>query len=108
MTRTQRLQAMWHELNQQWFSSKLRPVPIRITRSRRTYGYFNGPNHRAASASIRISDRLADTPALVRDTMLHEMIHQWLYQMRFLDWDQHRESFQAEHRRCFGASYVEG
>jgi len=106
MRRTEKLRAIWAELNAAHFGSGLHPVPVRITRSRRTYGYFNGPSNRG-SASIRISTVLADTEQLLRDTMLHEMVHQYLYEIRHPDWDQHGDAFQRHHVRVFGHAYAE-
>lgn len=106
MTRTQRLQNIWVAHNRHWFDSKLQPVPIRITRSRRTYGYFNGPGN-GGRGSIRVSTVLADTHQLVADTILHEMIHQYLHANRFPNWQQHGPVFQAAHERIFGHLYEE-
>lgn len=106
MSRTRRLQALWKELNDEHFEGALTPVPIRITRSRRTYGYFHGPNN-GGRASIRISTVLADTSELLRETLVHEMIHQKLYERRISYWNEHGGVFQAEHVRIFGVPYEE-
>lgn len=106
MSRTAQLRALWTALNKEHFEGSLRPVPIRITRSRRTYGYFYGPNHKGGSASIRISKVMADTEKLVRETMLHEMIHQELYELGHYLWEGHGAAFQDEHVRVFGEPYV--
>lgn len=105
MRRTERLRKLWSELNTAHFGA-LRPVPIRITRSRNTYGYFHGPEN-GGSASIRISVVMADTDQLLRDTMLHEMIHQALYEEGHPEWHLHGEAFQQHHIRIFGDTYVE-
>lgn len=106
MTRTQRLQKIWEAHNRQWFDGKLTPVPIRITRSRRTYGYFNGPDT-GGRPSIRVSTVLADTYQLVADTILHEMVHQYLHAEGWPDWDKHDPVFQTHHIRVFGHLYEE-
>lgn len=106
VTRAARLRALWAELNVEHFDGQLTPIPIRVTRSRRTYGYFNGPNNRG-SASIRISSVLADAENNLRDTMLHEMIHQMLYEIGYEKWDEHGNIFQYHHIRLIGEPYVE-
>jgi hypothetical protein len=106
MTRTQRLQNIWANLNTVHFGGKLQPVPIRITRSRRTYGYFNGPSN-GGRGSIRISTVMADTPGLIVDTILHEMIHQHLHAAAVNDWEAHGPAFQTVHERIFGHLYEE-
>lgn len=106
MRKTARLRALWEGLNKVHFGGTLQPVAIRITRSRCTYGYFNGPDN-GGQPSIRISKVLADTDQLLRDTMLHEMIHQLLYEQQHPEWHQHGESFQQHHARVFGQGYVE-
>lgn len=107
MTRTQRLQALWAKLNAEHFSGALDAVPIRITRSRRTYGYFNGPDN-GGQPSIRISWKLARAePHTLHDTMLHEMIHQDLHSVGHPGWDSHDERFQEMHQSITGALYVE-
>lgn len=107
MKRIARLRLLWAELNAEHFAGQLKPVPIRVTRSKRTYGYFNAPDN-GGQPSIRISRVLADAePHLVRDTMTHEMIHQQLHATGFIDWHAHSRPFQREHERIFGVAYVE-
>lgn len=95
-------------LNDMYFEGALKPVPIRITRSVRTYGYFNAPNG-GGQPSIRISVKLAkrEGPDVLRDTMLHEMIHQSLHSTAHPLWDTHGEAFQFHHNRIFGTLYEE-
>jgi predicted SprT family Zn-dependent metalloprotease len=106
MGRIAKLRVMWEQLNAEHFGGRLTPVPIRVTRSRRTYGYFNGPNNGGA-ASIRISVVLSNTDQLLRETMLHEMIHQALHAVGAEDWDGHGDAFQLIHQQVFGHVYVE-
>jgi len=101
-----KLKLLWERLNAEHFSGGLHPVPIRVTRSRRTYGYYNGPNN-GGGPSIRISKVLANTELLLRDTMAHEMIHQQLHEWNVPDWDGHGVAFQRIHERIFGHAYVE-
>jgi predicted SprT family Zn-dependent metalloprotease len=107
MSRIAKLKAIWEQLNEAHFNGELTPVPIRITRSRRTYGYFNAPSN-GGRPSIRISIVLADTDELLRETMAHEMIHQALYAKNHEHWQQHGEAFQLMHRPMFGYFYIEG
>lgn len=101
---------MWHAINRKHFNGALTPVPICITRSRRTYGYYNGPNT-GGRPSIRISWALAVAePETLENTMAHEMIHQFLherYEPGAEDWAEHGPDFQHHHRRIFGHLYVE-
>jgi predicted SprT family Zn-dependent metalloprotease len=103
MGRIAQLRVIWNELNAAHFSGGLRPVPIRVTRSRRTYGYYTNKG----GGSIRVSKVLADTPELARGTMGHEMIHQHLHETNVPDWDEHGPAFQRLHERIFGHQYVE-
>ena len=109
MGRIAKLKVIWERLNAEHFGGELQAVPIRITRSRRCYGYFNAPNN-GGRPSIRISTVLADTEELLRDTMAHEMIHQFLHS-RFetgaQDWAGHGSDFQHHNLRIFGCEYVE-
>lgn len=106
MKRIERLRRLWDVLNTTHFNGGLSPVPIRITRSRRTYGYFNAPDT-GGQPSIRISTVLAITDDLLRDTMLHEMIHQYLHAVGCKIWDEHGTRFQVLHHRIFGHLYEE-
>jgi hypothetical protein len=106
MRRIKKLHVLWAELNAAHFAGTLQAVPIRITRSRRTYGYFNGPDN-GGRPSIRISTVLADTEQLLRETMLHEMIHQRLHANGYPYWEVHGPGFQKEHVRVFGHEYSE-
>lgn len=107
MTKTQRLQALWAKINGEHFGGKLKALPIRITRSSRTYGYFNSPDP-GGRPSIRISWRLARTePHTLYNTMAHEMIHQALCEAKHPKWDEHGPDFQSHHVRLLGEPYVE-
>lgn len=106
MTRTQRLRKMWAEINRDWFARKLTLVPIHVTRSRCTYGYF-AVTESSKKPSMRVSVVLADTDQLVYDTLKHEMIHQALWEEGRKDWHDHGEAFQTHHERIFGHRYVE-
>lgn len=106
MTRIQRLRAIWAELNRDYFAHKLSPVPIRVTRSRCTYGYFSVTEGSDAPL-MRISSVMCTSDAVIRDTMKHEMIHQALWELGDKKWHEHGEAFQREHVRIFGHHYVE-
>lgn len=91
----------WRSLNQQFFALRLLPIPIlwsqRLTSSLGVFvGYRgvspaipSGENGRAQRCLIRLSSplfqNLAATPLLadtaLRETMAHEMIHQWQFQV---------------------------
>lgn len=96
---------MWSDLNVKHFNGRLQPVPIKLTRSRRTYGYFNGKSN--GESSIHISAALCTTDQLMLDTMAHEMIHQSLYAVGADGWELHGDAFQILHCTIFGHAYVE-
>ena len=96
--RVNHLLKLWNDYNEQYFNGTLLPVPIRITRARSYYGYFS-VTESSGTGRICISARLHSTPELVRDTLLHEMVHQWLYESGESDWEEHGTKFNDECNR---------
>lgn len=107
MRRIAKLRELWAQINMEHFQSRLTSITIRVTRSKRTYGYFRAPDT-GGKPSICISHALAEAePHTLHDTMTHEMIHQFLHAWGFPEWDGHGVAFQDEHTRIFGHLYVE-
>jgi predicted SprT family Zn-dependent metalloprotease len=91
------LQLQWHHLNQRYFAGLLPPISIvwsrRLTSSVGMFASRGGPRARQPSAvlcnrrEIRLSrpllERLAERTAYaeqeLRNTLAHEMIHQWQF-----------------------------
>jgi hypothetical protein len=68
------------ELNRQHFDSALRAIPIRLSSRMTTrLGELSVDTATGRAAEIAISRRHVqdDPPEEVRDTLLHEMVHQW-------------------------------
>lgn len=75
-----RLRAMHAELDQLHFGGRLGPIPIRLSgRMRRRLGELVADRATGAPVEIGISRRhlRRDGWAAVRETLLHEMVHQW-------------------------------
>lgn len=101
MVKLRTLQTWWNEFNKQHFGGVLKPIPLRITRSKRYWGHFSDP------PAIFIGKHLNLTTADFRDTLLHEMIHQYLDQLRVTESDDHGPIFQTEYLRIMGKEYVD-
>jgi len=86
------LQSLWETLNVKHFHGKLKEIPIRITRARRYYGYYS-VTESSEAARICISARLHGNPELLQDTMLHEMVHQYLQETGVQNWESHGPEF---------------
>ena len=88
-----KVQEQWRAYNSQHFSGLLRPVRIQITRSSANYGKFVYPvKHGACEPVIHISGCI-NTEDTWRDALLHEMIHQFLYESRIEEDDIHGPIF---------------
>lgn len=92
-----RLKAWWRELNTRYFSNRLPPIPIvwsrRLTSSVGMFASLGGPKtiyiaapnggRREIRLSLPLFERLAErTPYAeqeLRNTLAHEMIHQWQF-----------------------------
>lgn len=100
------LQALWREFNVRHFDGALKPIVIRVTRSRQLHGKFVALASKAGEEKPSKILLARQTAEEYRDTLLHEMIHQSLCERGIMDED-HGEPFQAEHIRVLGARYVE-
>lgn len=101
MAKLRQLQIWWNEFNAKFFENRLKPIPIRITRSKRYWGHYNDP------PAIFIGRHLNRTLQDYRDTLLHEMIHQFLDEQRIVEVDEHGPRFQEEYLRVCGKKYLE-
>ena len=75
-----RLTALHGELNRAYFEGSLEPIPIRLSgRMRRRLGELRMDRRTGRPLEIALSRRhlRRDGWAAFRDTLLHEMIHQW-------------------------------
>jgi SprT-like family protein len=80
LTRIERLRAVHAELNATHFGGALGPVELRLSaRMRRRLGEFRPGIVPGAAPEIAISRRhlRRDGWSRVRETLLHEMVHQW-------------------------------
>ncbi len=72
----------WHDhYNELCFSGKLKEVGMGFTRARHTDGYFEHYPGTNRKSYIRISRRLLDDEDMLKGTILHEMIHQYQYEV---------------------------
>lgn len=84
-----KLQKMWDYFNQAHFKGELTPIPIKPTKSKRYHGQFFEDPYPA----IHLSGRLNQTEADFSDSLLHEMIHQYLFQKKIEDESDHGPKF---------------
>jgi len=74
------LEQLREQLNREHFGGDLRPIPIRVSRRMRTrLGELRLDRRSGEAVHIGISRRHArrDGWAAVRETLLHELVHQW-------------------------------
>ncbi len=90
----------FNEYNQLCFDNCLPQIPIRISNSRRALGMFVHPRNYPESAprgvgecSLRISCRLDLPPNEVDDTIIHEMIHYYIWYEKLKDTSSHGPIF---------------
>src|SRR6478609_4536093 len=89
---------LFDEYNTKYFGGTLTRPTIRITRATKYYGDFC-VTESSGSPTLRLSGRLNRDPELLRDTLLHEMVHQYLWELGLPDWHGHAEAFQLEAQR---------
>lgn len=103
MVKLRTLQIWWSEFNGRFFQGALHSIPIRITRSRRYWGHYSG----GPPAAIYIGRNLNKTIEDFRDTLLHEMVHQYLDERRVTESSDHGPIFRQEYLRVQGKEYVD-
>lgn len=71
----------WDTLNEDEFNGKLTPCGLGLIRSRNTDGYFEHYPGTNKKSYIRIAARCFDDEDHLVGTLLHEMIHQYQYEV---------------------------
>jgi hypothetical protein len=89
---------LFHQFNKQYFGNALSEPCIRLTRATKTHGYFSVTESSRAPL-LRISSRINNDPRVLRDTLLHEMVHQYLWETGIHGWETHGEAFINEAAR---------
>jgi hypothetical protein len=73
-----RLEALWDELNRQFFDGALEPITMVLSsRMRRKLGHYEPKSAGAPRIVMSRRHLRRDGWDAVRDTLLHEMVHQW-------------------------------
>lgn len=76
--RLDRLNALHHALNAQWFGTLLAPIQIGLSsRMRRKLGHYEPKSEGTPAIVISRRHLRRDGWVRVADTLLHEMVHQW-------------------------------
>lgn len=86
---------LWNKYNVEYFGGALSEPTIRIVRATRYYGDFV-VTESSGRPTLRLSNRLNNSPEQLRDTLLHEMVHQYLWELGLPNWDDHGEAFKNE------------
>lgn len=88
------------EFNETCFGGELPPLPIRMSRSRRNLGMFvhprrhEGPRGRG-ECLLKISDCLDQSEEEVENTIIHEMIHYYIWYKNLRDSSSHGPLFRS-------------
>ena len=105
---------MFGEFNRTMFDNALPPLPIQLSNAGRSLGMFVHPRQRpqagspdTSGCSLRISTRL-DLPEVdVENTIIHEMIHYYIWYFNIPDSSPHGPAFRRKmeeinrrHNRC--------
>jgi hypothetical protein len=102
------LKSQWKKFNERYFDGKLKtPVLFDSTRGDHTLGTctndFNPSTGKVKCTMIRINRRIENYPTF-RNTMVHEMVHQWVYQnLSEEDYRRANRAGQARSRRWWNA-----
>jgi hypothetical protein len=101
------IQSCFDEYNARFFGGSLPPVPIRlshakgflgkVTFTRRKQGLFRG--YKNENFVLRINARIDLPEELIRDTILHEMIHYFIAVNQLTDTSTHGRLFRREMAR---------
>lgn len=71
-----RLQQMWRHFNETYFDRQLHEIPIKLTRGKKYYGKFiDRPLPQILLSGVRNKEEYE-----WKDSLLHEMIHQYLWE----------------------------
>ena len=71
----------WEFFNDEEFNGKLREVGLGFTKSRATHGYFEHYPGTNRKSYIRIARTCLEDEELLKGTILHEMIHQYQFEV---------------------------
>lgn len=80
---------MWRMLNEKYFEAKLRPVRIMISRKTEDAGQFDDMPYPRIILSRQANHGIDEWS----DTLLHEMIHQYLWENKVFEWYKHGPEF---------------
>lgn len=80
---------MWRLLNERYFEGKLRPVRIMTTGCDELAGFFDDNPY----PHIGLSRKLNVGKDAWGDSLLHEMIHQYLWENKVFEWYKHGPEF---------------
>lgn len=83
------LKLLWHQFNEDYFEGKLWCIPILKWRNKRYWGEFQV----SSIPKIRLSKVRNKDKGDWIDSLLHEMIHQYIWQMDIEDDDDHGKEF---------------
>lgn len=107
MAKLSLLRRWFDEFNERYFGGELPTVPLRITRARKYFGKLDyietgKGNQRSHAILIAGKQSIDDT----RDTLLHEMVHLYIYTKGLDEQDDHGPNFKKEYLRVTGKEYV--
>lgn len=96
------IEKKFNEYNALIFRSSLKPIPIRLSRSRTTLGQIAYKRKRTlfgkwhySDFELRISTLIDHPEELVEDTILHEMIHYYILSNQMQDTSSHGRIFRS-------------
>ncbi len=91
------------EYNQLMFEGKLKPLPFKLSRARTFLGQVSCYRTRKWNGTWRYSDfkfvisnKLDREESLIEDTIIHEMIHYWIFSNQMQDTSSHGRIFKAK------------
>lgn len=80
------LKKYWAIFNKRYFNGKLKPVQLKWSNHMKnwglTYSEFNLSTNRIDTTKIVLNQKALKTFKRFRITLVHEMIHQWVYQTK--------------------------
>ena len=101
------IQSCFDEYNARFFAGSLPPIPIKLSNARTFLGKVTFTRHRSwlfgpvrnENFVLRINTRLDLPEELIRDTILHEMIHYYIAVNHLRDTSAHGRLFRREMAR---------
>lgn len=99
----QYIESKFHEFNHLCFDGSLRPLPIRLCNARTFLGKISYKRTRKSDGSwdrhsfvLHISTKIDLPENVVEDTIIHEMIHYWIFSNRLEDSSSHGRLFRGK------------